>query len=120
MTQITDPTQLLKTIAASGLALYDAIMQTVEPDLLSTAIPHLAEKYAGETREQRKKRMQRYAKAFDAFVRALSGHQSELHSTVQQFEQTQRGAMEQSSIFMDVRQMELFEEDIEAFPSDSD
>ena len=47
--------------------LYDMIMAAIEPDLLTEMIPHLDEKYTGETEEQRKERMAHYEKAFAVF-----------------------------------------------------
>lgn len=46
------------------LALFDAVMAEVEPDLMRKNIGALSEKYKGETPEQRTVRVERYAKAY--------------------------------------------------------
>lgn len=43
---------------------YDEIMRHIEPDLLSTVIPHHAEIYEKETEEEKKARMKAYDEAF--------------------------------------------------------
>lgn len=47
-----------------GKEVYDKIMKEIEPDLVSSVMDTLDEKYAGETEEEKAKRMQRYAAAF--------------------------------------------------------
>ena len=47
--------------------IYDAIMGKIELELLTTSLPTLDEKYKNETPEQKKARMERYAKAYAAF-----------------------------------------------------
>ncbi|HVW67168.1 MAG TPA: hypothetical protein VHA78_05595 [Candidatus Peribacteraceae bacterium] len=47
-----------------GQEIYDLIMSQIEPDLVSTQLPLLAQKYATETPEDKKARAQRYNKAF--------------------------------------------------------
>ncbi len=47
------------------LSLYDAVMADVEPDLMRANLPTLAEKYKGETEDQRTARAARYAAAYE-------------------------------------------------------
>lgn len=47
--------------------LYDLLMADIEPDLVTSTIPTLEEKYRGESPEDAKKRAERYAKAFVTF-----------------------------------------------------
>ena len=49
----------------SGKEIYDAIMGQIEPELVSTVIPTLPEKYKNETEEEKQKRCDRYNKAFE-------------------------------------------------------
>ena len=63
------PTQTLQTNTGdvtmpSGDEIYDALMADIEPDLITTNLPHLDEKYAGETPEQKAARMARYEAAY--------------------------------------------------------
>lgn len=46
------------------LALYDAVMAEVEPDLTRANLPTLQKKYKRETPEQRHERAERYAAAY--------------------------------------------------------
>lgn len=48
----------------SGDQVYDAIMGTIEPELLSKNLPSLVDKYGNETAGARAERMQRYQAAF--------------------------------------------------------
>lgn len=53
---------------------FDALMETIEPDLTSENAPFLETRYAGETQEQRAKRMDRYKAALvvcDELIRQL-------------------------------------------------
>ncbi len=60
--------------------LYDALMQTIEPDLVSTVIGTLEEKYKGETDEQRKQRLARYEAAYKTFDVEMGKRMSDLQS----------------------------------------
>lgn len=55
----------------SPIWLYDTIMSQIEPDLTTSHIPLLKEKYARETDEERVYRFQCYTKAFEIFDEAL-------------------------------------------------
>jgi hypothetical protein len=52
---------------ADIVALYDALMEQIEPDLVSTEIDYLDTYYSGETEEESAARAERYAKAFILF-----------------------------------------------------
>jgi hypothetical protein len=47
--------------------IYDMLMFDIEPELMTDMLTTLEDIYKGETRSQRKKRMQRYAEAFHEF-----------------------------------------------------
>lgn len=55
----------------SPIWLYDTIMSQIEPDLTTSHIPLLKEKYARETDEEKIYRLQCYTKAFEIFDEAL-------------------------------------------------
>lgn len=55
----------------SPIWLYDTIMSQIEPDLTTSHIPLLKEKYAQETDEEKIYRFQCYTKAFEIFDEAL-------------------------------------------------
>ena len=57
-------TKLVAPKVPTGEEIYNALMSEIEPDLVSNQIPLLDQKYAGETEEERKARMQRYTEAY--------------------------------------------------------
>lgn len=59
---------------------YNEIMRFIEPDLMTSALPHLAEYYASETPAERHARFSAYQRAFIAFDDACRA----LESNVQQ------------------------------------
>ncbi len=65
------------------LAMYDQIMGEIEPDLLTTQIPLLDEKYKNETPEQKKNRMAAYAQAFKIFDEAFKGMAGEMYGEIE-------------------------------------
>lgn len=48
----------------TGQEVYDAIMETVEPELVTDNLDALDAPYEGETADERKSRYERYSKAF--------------------------------------------------------
>lgn len=54
---------------AESQKLYDEMMEKILPELRSTEIPHLMEKYKNETKEERLQRARRYGEAFEEFER---------------------------------------------------
>ena len=89
---------------------YNELMRFIEPDLMTTVVPHHAEMYQGESREQTINRMKHYDDAFAAFdvaaknveadafaqVRALKNQaQTEVHSTEQHEHAQEASAVEQ-------------------------
>jgi hypothetical protein len=63
----TDNSQADGDISSWGLALYDEMMAEIEPDLVSSAIDGLTEKYKDETDEQAADRADRYNAAYETF-----------------------------------------------------
>ena len=51
---------------------YNEIMRHIHPDLITTVLPTLAEKYAKETQEERDKRVDAYNEAFAIFDQAAA------------------------------------------------
>ncbi len=65
--------------------LYDQIMETIEPELMTSALQTLTEKYAQETPEERKKRALRYAKAYKQYHEAFASYMSALQRAIKHF-----------------------------------
>ncbi|MDD3896323.1 MAG: hypothetical protein PHU04_00540 [Candidatus Peribacteraceae bacterium] len=51
---------------------YDALMAQIDPELVTSEIPTLQEKYKGESSEQRKERGERYKKAYGQYESMLA------------------------------------------------
>ncbi|OGJ56223.1 hypothetical protein A3D88_03030 [Candidatus Peribacteria bacterium RIFCSPHIGHO2_02_FULL_52_16] len=62
--------------------LYDEIMASIEPDLLTKNIPLLEERYKGETEEQKKMRQEHYQVAFLIFDRVAADLEKEMKADV--------------------------------------
>lgn len=69
----------------TGAEVYDALMAGIEPDLVSTTIPTLDEKYAEETEEQKKSRYERYSAAFAAYDEAYAKWEQEMRGIVKDY-----------------------------------
>jgi hypothetical protein len=71
-----------------AVELYDMLMRSIEPDLLSFNIPKLDGHYAGETPEERAERMDRYRVAYEQFdivlERFMASVQNEVRSSRRQ------------------------------------
>ena len=75
----------LTTTIPTAEDLHDAIMGAIEPDLLTSNIHTLDEKYAGESEEEKALRMERYKKAFTKYNEVYEKWISSLHSQVSEY-----------------------------------
>jgi hypothetical protein len=66
--------------------IYDAIMVSIEPELTSTQLPLIAEKYKDETAEEKQMRGMRYQKAFQAYEVKFSEYQGALQAAARNFQ----------------------------------
>jgi molecular chaperone GrpE (heat shock protein) len=71
-----------KPILPSAVELYDAIMSEIEPDLMTTRVRFLKEKYGTETIEQATARRARYAAAFKKYEEKMKEHMATLQAQV--------------------------------------
>lgn len=69
----------------SGEAIYDGIMQEIEPELTTAMLPTLEAKYKDETPEQKRSRAKRYAKAFEEYERRYAAYKLEQEAQVRSF-----------------------------------
>lgn len=72
----------------SAAELYDYLMGQIEPELVKKQIPLLKKKYAGETPEARKVRMERYKVAFKKYREALKKYMTNLHKEIYSYGKT--------------------------------
>src|SRR3989344_2098739 len=69
----------------SGKEIYDAIMQGIEPELLSANIPVLEEKYKNETPAEWEIRKRRYNDAFAKFYEMYQAYLSDLDVRIHRY-----------------------------------
>lgn len=69
-------------VIPTGIAVYDSLMAAIEPDLLSTNIDTLNEKYKDESDEENKARCERYTHAFDAYDSAYAKWEMDMNTQV--------------------------------------
>ena len=79
LTQTENPQEIK---IPSGEEVYNGIMGRIEPELLTTVIPTLEEKYKGETEAQRAARLERYKKAYEEYDRQYEAWTLELKTLV--------------------------------------
>ena len=79
----------------SGEEFYDAVMSEIEPELVSSVIPTLSEKYKNETEEEKQKRCDRYNKAFEDCYKRYALFIADLNQQVHRYQkQAMRSAEE--------------------------
>lgn len=66
----------------SGQDVYDALMSEIEPELTSSQIPLLAQKYANESASEKSARVKRYDAAYAAYAVAFKKWSEELNQLV--------------------------------------
>ncbi len=66
----------------TGREVYDALMSSIEPDLLTDVIPTLDQKYSGESAEHRHERYVRYRLAYKKYDEAYKAWSAELNDAV--------------------------------------
>jgi hypothetical protein len=69
----------------SGAEVYDALMSRIEPDLVSSNIPLLDEKYKNESEAGRAERYKRYSIAFERVKKEFAKWHKELHGAIAVF-----------------------------------
>ena len=93
--------ELFKIQSVSGDAIYDEMMGAIEPELISSQIDGLAEKYKNETPEEAEARKTRYNAAYAEYEKRLSEY-----LTQKQSEATSRKRKAMSSIEKEDRKVE--------------
>ena len=70
----------------TGRELYDSIMSGIEPELVSSVIPTLQEKYKEETPEGKEARKDRYNQAFAEYEKQYQQYVAELEEQVKRYQ----------------------------------
>jgi len=77
--------------------LYNSIMEAIEPELTTSQIPVLKQKYVKETATEKAARLKRYDQAFAAYDKAQEAYLKELTSKVDVFRKQALGEAERTS-----------------------
>lgn len=72
----------------TGEEFYDSVMSQIEPELVSSQLPLLDARYAGESDEQKAVRQARYDKAFEEFDRRAAEEMAGLEHEVHEYKVT--------------------------------
>lgn len=88
---------VLPVLPASGEEVYDRIMGGIEPDLTTANKALLETKYAGESDDEKKTRMERYTKAFEEYETQYAACMASMQQSVHNFERSARGSIEQDA-----------------------
>lgn len=84
-------------VIPSGQEIYDLLMGPIEPELLSTSLPTLNEKYKDETPEEAETRKNRYNAAFAKYHEAEKACFADLEEKVRSYEREALRSVEEAS-----------------------
>lgn len=104
----------LLQIPQNAKALYDLIMAEIEPDLLTSELPKLTEKYQSESLEELKARGRRYFQAFQKFKVALTTKASEIGTQADALHDFIRKTLELLSVEQDTENLDRLETSIQS------
>jgi polyhydroxyalkanoate synthesis regulator protein len=102
--------QNLPPLPANGIELYDSIMQMVEPELVSTELPKIQERFAAEGAESAKTHAKRYMEAFKKFNQIMKQSEKTMHEEVRVFTQSAYASLEKTTNAMDTDKIVALEE----------
>lgn len=78
----------------SGEEVYDIIMASIEPELVTKNLPLLEQQHAGETPEAKAERMKRYEAAFAKYDEEFAKFMEKLHKEVHAVKRDARASAE--------------------------
>ena len=90
-------TALVPPKILSGKEVYDALMQEIEPELISDNIPKLKEQYKNETPEEWQKRKKKYNDAFAKLYEKYDSYLADLDQRIHRYHRETVGAIEKQS-----------------------
>lgn len=97
----------------TGNEVYDSLMGSIEPELLSANIPHLDDPYIGESEADHAARYERYTAAFVKYDEAYANWEAQLNSTVTTYRRTALQTAEAESRAEDASALSMLEENLE-------
>lgn len=104
-------------VLPNPIALYDELMGAIEPELVSTVVPTLRQKYQGESPADSKARAARYKKAFKAYDTALKAYKDALSSKTRAYAHAAATSLEQYAKESENLDLQDLESAIDAEPS---
>lgn len=96
-------------VIKGGEEVYNMIMGEIEQDLLSQNLPNIDAKYAGESAEQKGKRMERYKKAFAEYQKKYAAYRDAQKGAVRSFGLSLVKSIEKSASAVDASVMDAIE-----------
>lgn len=113
LTELTgEPLDALLTLDPD--VIFDAIMQEIEPELVSSQKDVITEKYKDETPEEKQARGDRYAKAFEEYDKRYAQFELELQSKVHAYKSSAMKSVEQDSRQNEVQDLAALESSLAA------
>lgn len=97
--------------------MYDTLMEKIEPELVSTVIPTLMEKYKDETPKQAKVRVDRYNKAFAEYEKQMNANMDQLDQQVSLYQRHALASAEQKSRMEEETELAELEKNFSSPPS---
>jgi len=92
-----------------GKQVYDSIMQQIDPELVSSSLPILKEKYKNETAEEKEERKKRYNAAFKKYHEMYSAYSADLDARIHRYHKESMKSIEGISIRQEERKLEELE-----------
>jgi len=108
----SDPAQD-SALIPTGDDIYNNLMGAIEPDLLTTNISLLDEKYKGETKEERQARLERYRQAYNEYDKVYERWITDFTSAVTQFKRDALHSAEADAKTEDQKDLDALETQIE-------
>lgn len=108
-TSTQDAMAALGITIPTGQEIYDYLMAKIEPELVTSAIPTLDEKYKGETPEEKTERKQRYKVSFEKYHKAFDEWLAELKAKVDEARKNVLRAAEKETRGEEVKLLEELE-----------
>lgn len=98
---------------------YDTLMAEIEPELMSTTINALDEKYKDESEEDRAARMERYQRAFIVLEECLRDLDADLQMDAQTMKTMGQWLAQRESGVSEAEALQTIEQSINTFPADA-
>lgn len=109
---MTDFSATQAPVLPDGEQFYDSLMSQIEPELVSTQLPLLDARYAGETDEQKAVRQARYDAAFTEFDRRAAEEMVGLENEVHTYKVSSMREAEAASREQEMTDMSMLESSI--------